>query len=149
MSGERPSHAQLPLSAYPHVLPHRLRYGDTDRQGHINNAVYATLLEFGRTELFYGLQPPLIGKGMEPVLARIAIDYHREMHWPGDITVATALLKMGRSSLTMVQGVFGPQGCAASGEAVIVQLDSASRRPHPWDDRQREAMQAFALHGQA
>ena len=86
---------------------------------------------------------------MEPVLARIAIDYHREMHWPGDITVATALLKMGRSSLTMVQGVFGPQGCAASGEAVIVQLDSASRRPHPWDDRQREAMQAFALHGQA
>jgi acyl-CoA thioester hydrolase len=26
----------------------KLRYGDTDRQGHVNNAVFATFLETGR-----------------------------------------------------------------------------------------------------
>ena len=31
----------------------KLRYGDTDRQGHVNNAVYATLFETGRVELLY------------------------------------------------------------------------------------------------
>lgn len=134
-----------PLAAYPHVLTHRLRYGDTDRQGHVNNATYVTLFEFGRTELIYSLRPPLIVEGAEPVLVRLIVDYHRELHWPGDIEVATAVEKIGRTSMNMYQAVFGPDGCAASGEAVIVQLDSTTRRPRPWDEAQRQAMKPFLL----
>lgn len=135
------------LEAYPHTLAHRLRYSDTDRQGHVNNAVYATLFEFGRTELFFGLQPPLLISGAEPVLVRLVIDYHSELLWPGNIMVATAVHKIGRTSMTLAQAVFGPNGCAASGEAVIVQLDSASRSPRPFDDEQRSAMNPYMLQG--
>lgn len=133
------------LHSFPHVITHRLRYGDTDRQGHINNAVYATLFEFGRTELFYGLEPPLLAAGFEPVLARVVIDYHRELLWPGEIQVATAVKSFGRTSMTLAQAVFGTAKAAASGQAVIVQLDSATRTPVPWSDGQRAAMSCFAL----
>ena len=37
----------------------KLRYADTDRQGHVNNAVFATMLETGRVELLYSLDKPL------------------------------------------------------------------------------------------
>lgn len=137
--------AHPPLAAYPHVLAHQLRYGDTDRQGHVNNAVYATLFEFGRTQLLFDLNPPLLIDGSEPVMVRLVIDFLSELHWPGEVTVATAVQNMGRTSMTLAQAVFGPAGCAASGEAVIVQLDSASRRPKPWADSQRAAMAPFAL----
>ncbi|OQW53201.1 acyl-CoA thioesterase [Candidatus Raskinella chloraquaticus] len=139
--------AHPPLAAYPHALTHQLRYGDTDRQGHINNAVYATLFEFGRTQLFFDLKPPLLIQGSEPVMVRLVIDYLSELHWPGEVIVATAVQKMGRTSMTLAQAVFGPTGCAAAGEAIIVQLDSTSRRPKPWDDSQRAAMAPFALKG--
>ncbi len=35
------------LDAFPLRTHEKLRYADTDRQGHINNAVFATLLETG------------------------------------------------------------------------------------------------------
>ena len=31
----------------------KLRYADTDRQGHVNNAVFSTALETGRAEFLY------------------------------------------------------------------------------------------------
>ena len=33
------------------VTTHRLRFNDTDRLGHVNNAVFAVMLEQGRSEL--------------------------------------------------------------------------------------------------
>jgi acyl-CoA thioester hydrolase len=41
------------LETYPHVTHDKLRYSDTDRQGHVNNAVFSTYLETGRVEIFY------------------------------------------------------------------------------------------------
>ena len=39
---------QFPIRTYD-----KLRYADTDRQGHVNNAVFSTFLETGRVELIY------------------------------------------------------------------------------------------------
>jgi acyl-CoA thioester hydrolase len=42
-----------PLANYAHQTFDKLRYGDTDRQGHVNNAVFSTLFETGRVEMLY------------------------------------------------------------------------------------------------
>jgi acyl-CoA thioester hydrolase len=124
-------------TAYPHLVEDRIRYGDTDRQGHVNNAVYATFFETGRTLLFARELPGLVGADAEPVLVRLVIDYRREMHWPGDVTIGTGVLAVGTSSCRFAQAVFQGESCTASGEAVIVQLDRATRRPKPWSNEQR------------
>ena len=39
------------LSDFPFHTREKLRYGDTDRQGHVNNAVFATFFETGRVDM--------------------------------------------------------------------------------------------------
>ena len=58
----------LPLEAFPTQVTENIRYGDTDRQGHVNNAVYATYFESGRVDLLHDSLPlleamrvPLVG----------------------------------------------------------------------------------------
>lgn len=36
------------LKDFPSVTFDKIRYGDTDRQGHVNNAVFSAFLETGR-----------------------------------------------------------------------------------------------------
>lgn len=133
------------LAAYPHLIEDRVRYGDTDRQGHVNNAVYATFFETGRTMMFAERLPTLVSATREPVLARLVIDFRREVHWPGMVTIGSGVLSVGTSSCAFAQAVFQGETCVASGEAVIVQLDSATRRSVPWSKEQRALLQAMQL----
>lgn len=52
----------------------KLRFGDTDRQDHVNNALYATLFETGRVELLYDSAEPVRDPGSALVIARLIID---------------------------------------------------------------------------
>jgi acyl-CoA thioester hydrolase len=135
------------LGAYPHRVRHAIRYGDTDRQGHVNNAVYAVFFEFGRTLLLAKEIRPLISKDREPVMVRLVVDFRRELHWPGEVEIGTGVLAIGNSSVRFAQAVFSGETCAASGEAVVVQLDSATRKATPWDDEARGILQRWRLKG--
>jgi acyl-CoA thioester hydrolase len=42
-----------PLADFPSACPTSIRFGDLDRQGHVNNAVFATSFESGRVGLIY------------------------------------------------------------------------------------------------
>ena len=119
------------LADFPHRTADIIRFGDIDAQGHVNNAVFATYFESGRVALF---RDPDLGIGVENatyVLVRQEIDFLRELHWPGDVVVGTALAELGRSSFTVVQGVFAGEVCAAAGRATLVMLDTTTRRSRP------------------
>jgi len=84
----------------------KLRYNDTDRQGHVNNAVFATFFETGRVAFLYDEQLKLSAPGCEFVVARLAIDFHAELYIPGKVDIGTRVPSIGRSSFTFGQGVF-------------------------------------------
>jgi acyl-CoA thioester hydrolase len=107
----------------------KLRYGDTDRQGHVNNAVYATLFETGRVELLYDSAAPVREPGSAYVIARLTIDFIREMLWPGKIDIGTRVGALGRSSVRLEQALFQDGQCVASSDSVIVLTDARTRRP--------------------
>jgi acyl-CoA thioester hydrolase len=109
----------------------KLRYRDTDRQGHINNAVFATLFETGRVELLLNPEAPLHGPGAGFVIARLIIDFVDEMHWPGEIDIATRVASVGRSSVRLEQALFQSGRHVASAQSVIVHVDHATRRSSP------------------
>jgi acyl-CoA thioester hydrolase len=106
----------------------KLRYGDTDRQGHVNNAVYSTFFETGRVAFLYDKDLALAAPGCEFVVARLAIDFHAELFFPGIVDIGTRVLRIGRSSFTMGQGVFMGDLCAATAEIVAVQMNVETRR---------------------
>ena len=73
-----------------------------------------------------------LGIGIENatvVLVRQEIDFLRELRWPGEVTVGTALAALGRTSFTMAQVIFDGEHCAAMGRATMVMLDAATRKP--------------------
>jgi acyl-CoA thioester hydrolase len=117
------------IEAFPCRTFDKLRYGDTDRQGHINNAVFATLFETGRVNVFHEGETPLLAPGFSFVIARIAIDYRAELFWPGRVDIGTGVKAVGNSSVTFAQALFQDGRLAATAESVVVQVDAVTRRP--------------------
>lgn len=132
-----------PLSAYPLQTHDKLRYADTDRQGHVNNAVFSTLLETGRVELLYSPETPLCAPGCTFVIASLQLDFLGEITWPGCVDIGSRVLSVGRSSLTLEQGLFQHGNCCALARTVIVQMDEASRRAAPLTPDTHERLKAL------
>lgn len=120
------------LEDYPFRTTDKLRFGDTDKLGHVNNAVFATFLETGRVDLFCNPDRPVNDPGTAFVLARLVVDFRAEAQWPGSVEIGTRIRAIGRSSLTLEQAVFQKDTCVASGETVLVQMDEITRKSRPF-----------------
>ncbi len=129
-----------PLSDYPRRSTDKLRYADTDRQGHVNNACFATFLETARVEIFYDPTQPLADDGAEFVIAHLALDFLGEIHWPGSVVIGTAVQTIGTSSVTLEQVIFQDERCVARAQAVGVQIDTISREARPLTKATRAAL---------
>lgn len=120
----------------------KLRYGDTDRQGHVNNAVFATFCETGRVGFLYDEELNLHGPGANFVIARLEIDFRAELFFPGKIDIGTRVLGIGRSSFRVGQGIFRDDTCAATAETVLVLMDEATRKAKPLTPQLRGWLEA-------
>ena len=106
----------------------KLRYNDTDRQGHVNNAVFATFCESGRVMFLYDEQLDLAGPDAIFVLVRLELDFRSELFYPDHIDIGTRVLGIGRTSFRLGQGIFNGSTCAATSESVLVLMDAATRK---------------------
>jgi acyl-CoA thioester hydrolase len=124
----------IPTQDYALWTYEKLRYADTDRQGHVNNAVFATMLETGRVELLYNPDAPLHCEGCAFVIASLQVDFLAEITWPGKVDIGSRVATVGRSSVTIEQGLFQNGLCAATARTVVVQVNESTRRSHPLSD---------------
>jgi acyl-CoA thioester hydrolase len=113
------------------------RYGDTDRQGHVNNAAFVTFCETGRVLFLTDEARPLAPPGCAFVIARIELDYRAELQWRQVVEIGTVLLAFGRSSFTLGQGLFVRDRCVATARSVLVLIDETTRRPVPLPEEVR------------
>jgi len=137
---EHPTLADFPLHSTD-----KLRYGDTDRQGHVNNAVFSTFLETGRVELVYDPQAPLNDPDCSYVIARLELDFVSELLWPGVVDIGTGVLGMGTSSLRLHQAIFQQGRLVANAKTVMVQVNNASRRAQALGPALRGRLQAMHM----
>ncbi|HVE23399.1 MAG TPA: thioesterase family protein [Acidocella sp.] len=134
------------ISDFPFRSHDKLRYGDTDRQGHVNNAVFTTMYETGRVELLQLGQSEGLDLGdVSFVIARLSLDYHGEILWPGTVEIGTAVKALGNSSITFTQALFQNGKCVSTAESVVVQVDNRTRRSTPLSTAVREKLQPFML----
>ena len=118
----------LTLHDFPLQAFDKLRYADTDRQGHVNNANFSTFLETGRVEFLHHPELPILQNGFSFVIAALHLNFIEEVSWPGRVDIGTGVLKIGNSSITLHQQLFQQDKCVASAETVIVQVDNESRK---------------------
>ena len=115
-----------------------LRYGDTDRQGHVNNAVFATFCESGRVSFLYDEELDLRGAETNFVIVRLELDFRAELFYPGTVDIGTRVLAIGRSSFRLGQGIFKGDLCAATAECIMVLVDGATRKAMPLTPKLRQ-----------
>lgn len=140
-----PAPAPRPLSDYPQTTFDKLRYNDTDRQGHVNNAVFATLLETGRVEFLYAPDGALHDTGCAFVIAGLSLSFLKEITWPGRVDIGTGVTDIGRSSFTLSQGLYQNGQCVATAQTTIVQMNEGTRRSHPLSPETLQRLQALKL----
>ena len=113
---------------YSHWTPVTIRFSDQDSMAHVNNTALATYIEAARCAFIYDLIQKGEMKGLEFILARLLIDYRRELNYPGMVDVGTRLIRVGNKSLTTGYGVFKGEECFATSECVNVFYDMATRK---------------------
>ena len=130
----------------------RLRAGDLDVVGHVNNNAIGVFLENGRVQMFmaagenlYNAAAPSSGpETARPettwVVRRLEIDFVREIHFPGTAWTGTHVTAFGNTSCTVRQGIFVDGTCRATATAIAVCFDPAARRATRIPDDLRERL---------
>jgi acyl-CoA thioester hydrolase len=116
-----------------------IRWRDCDPYGHVNNAVFLTYLEEVRDEWLIGA----VGDdALGYVVARVEIDYRRELTQRDDTVVARIELdSLGTSSVRTVEALLVGNGeIAAEAKAVLVACDE-QHRPRPLTGEERAVLE--------
>ena len=135
------------LDDFPLMTFDKVRYADTDRQGHVNNAVFATFLETGRVEILYNPDYPIRSEGSSFVIASLKLDFLKEIGWPGRVDTGTGIVRIGNSSIRIYQKLFQNDQGVATAETVVVQVDDRTGRGSPLSDQARTTLGAWLLSG--
>jgi len=120
----------------------KVRYIDTDRQGHVNNAVFSTYFETGRVELLYNPKDPFFDLGSF-VSVGLKLDLLSEIKWPGIVEIGTSVTKIGNSSISFLQGLFQDGKIVAVAETTLVQVDKETKRPKVLSEKDKNYLKKF------
>ena len=123
-----------------------IRWRDLDAFNHVNHIVFLTYLEEVRDEwLGRVLSDPELVWGY--VIARVEIDYRRELTLEDDVVVARCSLeRLGTRSVTTNESIVTRDGeTAADAKAVLVARDEKTARSRVITEEERAAFERSAL----
>ena len=123
------SQAAQARTFYQHWHRVGIRAADLDDQHHVNNTVFGVYCEEGRRMFLTPQRKQFRSEQLMLFVARLAMDFHREMNYPGEVEIGSTVTRVGNSSYTMTQGLFTADGCHATAEVVMVVADHETRRP--------------------
>lgn len=124
----------------------QVRFNDTDMLGHLNNTSYALYAEQGRVAFMDGFREAgALPEGVFVILARIELDFLRQVRYGDRVHVLTRVAKLGRTSMTLAQDIFGNDALAARAVSVVVVFDYAAQRPVPIPERARGLLESYLL----
>ena len=121
-----------------------IRFSDQDVVGHVNNAAIATYFEHARCDCLLPMIAAAREPGLDIVLARMVIDYVREIRYPGVVDVGSRISRIGTKSFVIHGSAFVGDTCCAIGAATIVFFDKSTRASRLPPPRLRAALQSLA-----
>ena len=143
MSRLRDEAWRLDPASYPFAFQMRTAFGDMDSFRHLNNVALVRYLEEARASLnmhLFGEDALVRPSGERQLLmASTRIEYVNQGRYPGQIEVATGILRAGRSSFTHAAALFQDGLCIALGDSVMVHAVDGLPAPVAEDAKERFA----------
>jgi len=127
-----------------HVEHMKMRWGDMDALGHMNNTVYFRCLEQARISWFdrMGLDDRSQPEG--PILGSIRCRFRIPVVYPADLAISLYASRPRTSSFVLASDIsdeHDPARVYATGEAVMVWIDLARGKACPLPERIRGRIQ--------
>jgi acyl-CoA thioester hydrolase len=117
-----------------HTLRMPIRWGDMDAMGHVNNTLYFRYLEIARIDWFQAIGCPVNPQGEGPLIVNAFCNFHKQLEYPGDITVKMYASDPGRSSFeswATIERDDDPGTVYAAGGATTVWVDFPRQKSIP------------------
>lgn len=123
-----------------------MRFTDLDMMGHVNNAVYFTYMEIGRTKYWkQAIQWDWKKTGV--VIGQASINYLKPLHLGDKISIYVRTSRIGNTSFDLeymiVKTVNGQEVICSKGKTVCVVYDYETKSPAAIPDRERSKMIEF------
>ncbi|MFI4923261.1 MAG: acyl-CoA thioesterase [Burkholderiales bacterium] len=104
----------------------KVRWGDMDAVGHVNNAVYFKYMEQARISWLESLKMQVGGHRQGPVIVTASCAFIKPIVYPATVEVSVYGGKPGRSSFPMYHEIYlenHPEVKFAEGDATVVWID--------------------------
>ncbi len=124
-----------------HLTELRVRFGDTDMLGHVNNASYFTYMEEARCDFVQAVgmtEVPLI-------LASAKVDFRAQTYFGDTLEIETWVTRIGNTSFDVANLMRNAETGAVvfEGVAVIVYFDYEEQKPKPIPDNLRKLLEQY------
>ena len=125
-----------------HITSLRVRFGETDMAGHVNNAMYLTYLEEARINF---LRHVLDMQDLPVILASARMDFLKQVYFPDDILIETGVTRFGRSSFDMVHRLYREprHDLALQSLVTLVYFDYEQQTTAPVPEQWRNKLTAY------
>ena len=128
--------------------PVRVRFNETDLQGHVNFGQYYFYFDVGVTEYLEAIgydHRAMLADQTDFLFAESHCKYKSSAKWPEVLRVYTRVGHLGRRSIRFEFEVRAETDdrLIATGHIVAVTADSASFQSHPIPERMRQAITAY------
>ena len=90
---------------FHHTLPIQLRFNDVDKFGHVNNTVYFSFYDLGKTEYFSSVCKNVDWSKEGIVVVHIEANFLSQIFGTDNVAVQTAVTEIGTKSFNLVQRV--------------------------------------------
>lgn len=129
MDGVNPTgkSSTIPLQ---HQMEIRVRYKETDAQGHVHHSNYLNYFEVARTEMLRTSGKSyrdLEAEGVMLVVVKATCDYKRGAKYDDLLTLDTRLVKAKGTRITHRYEIRNEQGIVCIGETVVAAVDRDGR----------------------
>lgn len=126
------------------IVPIKVKWGEMDVLGHVNNTVFFRYSEDGRIDYIDAISgDSQVEASHAPILADLQCSFLQQLHYPANVEIGTRTRRIGRSSLKLEQGLFFADSdtLIAAYDSIVVWFDygaqTSMRIPDPIRERIR------------
>ena len=131
---------------FKHTLPIQIRFNDVDSFGHVNNTIYFSFYDLGKTTYFDELKKkfPALSE-IAAVIVSAQADFLSPVFMDEQIAVQTSVTEIGNKSFKMLQQVINTETnevkCVC--RTIMVGFDKKSNNSQPIPDEWKSAIAEF------
>ncbi|MGI9480224.1 MAG: acyl-CoA thioesterase [Hyphomicrobiaceae bacterium] len=127
---------------FPFFTTEKVRFGDIDRQNHVNNLAICSYIECGRVEMREVNFPEIARDPANAwLVVHFEVSFMASTGYPGTVDVGTAVVRIGTSSYVLGHGVFAGDTCLATARTTTVFGDRAAGGKRPIPDNLRAELE--------